>query len=135
MNKVAIYVRQSNHPNAEQALEKQKTAVADYCNANGFEICDAVGSIGDRQQGFSQFIDMVKNAKEKGISKVVMQSTNRLVATKEEYILLQEELAKEGVDLKQLGIEIVTIDGTHNGLQYSCLVGEFLMNANLDEND
>ena len=132
MNKVAIYVRQSNHYNAAEALEKQKAEVTEYCSSNGFEVCDTVGGIGDRLQGFAQFIDMIKNAKEKGFDKIVMKSTNRLVATTEEYAQLKEELAKEGIDLDDLGIEIIAMDGTQNALQ-SSVVADFILNANSDE--
>ena len=132
MNKVAIYVRQSNHSNAAETLEKQKAEVTEYCSSNGFEVCDTVGGIGDRLQGFAQFIDMIKNAKEKGFDKFVMKSTNRLVATTEEYAQLKEELAKEGIDLDDLGIEIIAMDGTQNALQ-SSVVADFILNANSDE--
>ena len=132
MNKVAIYVRQSNHSNAAETLGKQKAEVTEYCSSNGFEVCDTVGGIGDRLQGFAQFIDMIKNAKEKGFDKIVMKSTNRLVATTEEYAQLKEELAKEGIDLDDLGIEIIAMDGTQNALQ-SSVVADFILNANSDE--
>ena len=42
MNKVAIYVRQSNYSNAAETLEKQKAEVAEYCASKGFEVCDTV---------------------------------------------------------------------------------------------
>ena len=132
MNKVAIYVRQSNHSNAAEALEKQKAEVSEYCASKGFEVCDTVGGIGDRLQGFAQFIRMIKNAKEKGVDKIVMKSTNRLVATKEEYTQLKRELAQEGIDLDNLGIEIIAMDGTHNFLQ-SSVVEDFIFNTNSDE--
>lgn len=63
-----------------------------------------------------------------------MKSTNRLVATKEEYTQLKEELAKEGIELDNLGVDIITMDGTHNGF-HSSLVPDFLLNANSTEND
>lgn len=132
MNKVAIYVRQSNHSNAAEALEKQKTEVTEYCSSKGFEVCDTVGGIGDRLQGFAQFIDMIKNAKEKGFDKIVMKSTNRLVATTMEYAQLKEKLAMEGIDLDNLGIEIIAMDGTHNALQ-SSVMADFILNANAEE--
>lgn len=134
MNKIAIYVRQSNHSNAAEALEKQKAEVAEYCASKGFEVCDTVGCIGDRLQCFTQFIRMIKDAKKKGVDKIVMKSTNRLVATKEEYTQLKEELAKEGIELDNLGVDIITMDGTHNGF-HSSLVPDFLLNANSTEND
>ncbi|MBR6775893.1 MAG: recombinase family protein [Bacteroidales bacterium] len=132
MNKVAIYVRQSNHSNAAEALEKQKAEVAEYCASKGFEVCDTVGGIGDRLQGFAQFIDMIKNAKEKGFDKIVMKSTNRLVTTTKEYAQLKEKLAMEGIDLDNLGIEIIAMDGTHNALQ-SSVMADFILNANAEE--
>ena len=132
MNKVAIYVRQSNHSNAAETLEKQKAEVTEYCSSNGFEVCDTVGGIGDRLQGFAQFIDMIKNAKEKGFDKIVMKSTNRLVATTKEYAQLKEKLAMEGIDLDNLGIEIISMDGTHNALQ-SSVMADFILNANAEE--
>lgn len=132
MNKVAIYVRQSNHSNAAEALEKQKAEVAEYCASKGFEVCDTVGGIGDTLQGFAQFIDMIKNAKEKGFDKIVMKSTNRLVTTTKEYAQLKEKLAMEGIDLDNLGIEIIAMDGTHNALQ-SSVMADFILNANAEE--
>lgn len=132
MNKVAIYVRQSNHSNAAEALEKQKAEVSEYCASKGFEVCDTVGGIGDRLQGFAQFIRMVKDAKEKGVDKIVMKSTNRLVATKEEYTQLKQELAQEGIDLDDLGVEIIAMDGAHNCLQ-SSVVEDYILNTNSDE--
>ena len=132
MNKVAIYVRQSNHSNAAEALEKQKAEVTEYCSSKGFEVCDTVGGIGDRLQCFAQFIDMIKTAKAKGVDKIVMKSTNRLVATTKEYAQLKEKLAMEGIDLDNLGIEIIAMDGTHNALQ-SSVMADFILNANAEE--
>lgn len=114
--------------------KSKKAEVAEYCASKGFEVCDTVGGISDRLQGFAQFIDMIKNAKEKGVNKIVMKSTNRLVATTEEYAQLKEELAKEGIDLDNLGIELIAMDGTHNALQ-SSVVADFVLNANSEEND
>lgn len=57
-----------------------------------------------------------------------------LIATREEYAQLKEELAKEGIDLDNLGVEIIAMDGTNNALQ-SSVVADFILNANADEND
>ena len=75
---------------------------------------------------------MIKDAEEKGVDKIVMKSTNRLVATKEEYTQLKQELAQEGIDLDDLGVEIIAMDGTNNCLQ-SSVVEDYILNTNSDE--
>ena len=43
-----------------------------------------------------------------------------------------KQLAQEGIDLDNLGIEIIAMDGTHNCLQ-SSVVEDYILNTNSDE--
>ena len=67
MEKVAIYVRESNHPNAQDTIRKQERKVTDYCTTKGYSVCDTASIIGDRKEGFPVLMKLLQNAKSKGI--------------------------------------------------------------------
>lgn len=78
MDKVATYVRVSNHSNAENAVRNQTKKVMDFCEAKGYEVCDSAAVIGNRELAYPMMMKLLKEAKEKGITKIVtaMPTTN-----------------------------------------------------------
>lgn len=106
MENVVTFVRVSTHNNAKNALCEQTEKVSKFCEARGFHISDSVSVVGNREQGSEQLIELLKSAKEKGIRKIVMVSTNRIVGTVSE---LQE--VKKALD--ESDISIVTMDGSY----------------------
>ena len=106
MKKVAIYVRESNHSNAENAALMQNEKIKKFCEQKGYEVCDSVTAIGSRETGNPMLMKMIKSAKEKGIETVVMASTNRVVGTVEELKEIKEVFDDSGVAIE-------TLDGSH----------------------
>ena len=128
MDKVATYVRVSNHSNAENAVRNQTKRVMDFCEANGYEVCDSAAVIGDRKMAYPMMMDLLKTAKEKGITKIVMASTNRIVGT-------VDELAEIRKAFEESGVEIEALDGSHQALNPSELIASFLAQAESQEDD
>lgn len=122
--KVAIYVRTSAHNNAEIALHEQTMRVREYCKEKGLSVCDTVGVVGNRQQGFEALQKAIKHAQENGVEAVVMTTSNRLYAAPNELELVLKALDESGVELE-------TMDGSHDAAKNSVTL-HFIMNAGLD---
>lgn len=106
MKKVASYVRESNHRNADLGVQNQAQKVKDFCEAKGYEICDSASVVGDRKTGTPVLMELLKSAKEKEIETVVMVSTNRIVGTVEELTEIKKAFDDSGVAIE-------AIDGSH----------------------
>lgn len=128
MEKVAVYVRESNHSNAQDAIRRQEQKVNDFCKAKGYSVCDSASIIGDRKEGFPVLMELLKNAKSKGIEKIVMASTNRVVGKVDEVAAVNEAFEASEVVLE-------TMDGSHDALTSPDFISRFLMNAVLDEDN
>lgn len=129
MEKVVTYVRVSAHSNSENAARNQTKKVNDFCEANGYEVSDATTVIGDRKLAFPMLMDLLKTAKEKGIHKVVMASTSRVVGT-------VDEIEKVQKAFEESGVVIETLDGSYvDGINAKLLVAESLahMEQEMDE--
>lgn len=110
MEKVAIYVRESNHSNAQDAIRRQEQKVSDFCKAKGYSVCDSATIIGDRKEGFPVLMDLLRTAKSKGVEKIVMASTNRVVGKVDEVAAVNEAFEASEIMLE-------TIDGSHEALR------------------
>ena len=126
MEKVAIYVRESNHPNAQDTIRKQERKVTDYCMTKGYSVCDTASIIGDRKEGFPVLMKLLQNAKSKGIDKIVMASTNRVVGNINEISVINEAFGSSEVILE-------TMDGSHNALTSPELIEKFLISMSEDD--
>lgn len=122
MKKAATYVRVSNHPYAQESLSKQKEKISEYCKANGYQVEDTVGVIGDRKTGYPMLMDLLSSAKEKGIDTIVMASANRIVGSIDELNDINQAFFEAGVDF-------VTMDGSHNAVSTKDLIATFLARA------
>ena len=128
MKKVAIYMRESNHSSAPEAIRRQEQKVSDFCKAKGYTVCDSASIIGDRKEGFPVLMDLLKNAKSKGVEKVVMASTNRIVGKVDEIAAVNKALEASEVVLE-------TMDGSHDALTSPDFISHFLMSAAEDEDN
>ena len=129
MEKVATFVRVSAHSNAENAARNQAKKLRDFCEANGYQVCDSATVIGDRNMASPMLMDLLKSAKDKGFTKIVMASTNRVVGTVEEL----EEIKKA---FDESGLTIETLDGSfENGMNVKMLVGAFIAHADREMDD
>ena len=106
MEKVATSVRVSAHSNAENAAQNQSKRISDFCEANGYQVCDSAIAIGDRKTASPVLMDLLKSAKEKGINKIIMASTNRVIGTVEELEEIEKAFDKSGVTIE-------TLDGSY----------------------
>jgi len=102
MKKVASYVRESNHRNADLGVQNQAQKVKDFCEAKGYEICDSASVVGDRKTGTPVLMELLKSAKEKEIETVVMVSTNRIVGTVEELTEIKKAFDDSGVAIEAI---------------------------------
>ena len=128
MEKVAIYARESNHSNAQDAIRRQEQKLTEFCEAKGYSVCDSATIIGDRKSSIPVLLDLLGNAKDKGIKKVVMTSTNRVVGKVDEIEAVNEAFETSGVALE-------TIDGSHDALHSPDFIARFLANAAIEEDD
>ena len=126
MEKVAVYVRVSNHNNAAHSVLVQSMKIEEYCKAHGYQVCDSALTVGSREQSYPFLKNLLRSAAQKGISKVVMATANRIVGT-------VEELEAVNAAIDESGIAIETLDGTYEELPASkTLVASFLEQAELD---
>lgn len=126
MKKVATYVRVSDHSNAENAKRNQAQRLKDYCEKNGYEICETAAVVGDRVVAYPTLMSLLKSAKDNGIETIVMASTNRIVGTVSE----MEEVAKV---FHESGVKLETLDGSHDmALEPMGLISSFLVAAELE---
>ena len=126
MKNVAIFIRESNHTDAETSAKAQDIRVREYCEKHGYQVCDSKVVIGDTQTAFPELLDVLRFAKEKGIDTVVMTSTKRVVLKPEEGKLVQAALQESGVTIEAM-------DGSHVGL--SNLVADFLAAVEREEDE
>ena len=113
---VATYIRTGN----DTFLKGQAMRVQEYCEEKGYVIADSAFATGDRKLGLHLLSKMLEGAKEKGITTVVMDSTNRIARTTEEMIEVQKVLDAAGVSLE-------TLDNSH-------LMAEALLAFNSEDN-
>ncbi len=126
MEKVAIYVRESNHTGAQEAACRQEKKINDFCAAKGYSVCDSASVIGDRETSFPMLMELLKSAKEKGATKIVIASTNRVLGKVDEIQMVNEAFDESGLILE-------TIDGSHDALRTPDLITRTL--AAIDEED
>ena len=122
MKKVATYVRVSNHSNSQEAMFRQKEKISEYCKAQGYAIEDYMDVIGDRMMGYPMLMKLINSAKEKGIDRIVMASTNRIVGSIDELNDIQAAFT-------EAGISIETLDGSHQAVSAKELIATFLARA------
>lgn len=122
MKKVATYVRVSNHSNSQEAMFRQKEKVNEYCKAQGYEIDDFMDVVGDRRMGYPMLMKLINSAKEKGIDRIVMASTNRIVGSIDELNDIQAAFAEAGICIE-------TLDGSHQAVNAKELISTFLARA------
>lgn len=119
MENVATFVRVSAHSNAENTARNQAKRIADYCEDKGYIVSDSVMVIGDRKVAYPMLMNLLKTSREKGIRKIVMVSTNRIVGTVPE---LQE--IKKLFDEADVTIE--TMDGSYEyGLSTEMILASY----------
>lgn len=106
MKKVATFIRESNHPNADIGVSIQREKLAEYCKSKEYEVTVSETVVGDRKTASPVLLKLLKTAKENGCEKLVMSSTNRVVGTVDDLEEIAKEFAKSGVDLESL-------DGSH----------------------
>lgn len=106
MKKVATFIRVSSHNESERAAYNQKKKLAEYCESKGYEVADSATVIGDRSFAIPMLKKLFENAKENGVEKIVMQSTNRVTGTLDEVGELARLFYESGVSLE-------TLDGSH----------------------
>ena len=126
MEKVAVYVRVSDHNEAAHSVLAQSMKIEEYCKAHDYKVCDSAITVGNREQSFPFLKNLLQSAAEKGISKVIMATANRVVGT-------AEELEAVNASIDEVGVAIETLDGTYEELPNSkMLVASFLAQAELD---
>lgn len=126
MKKVATYVRVSDHSNSENAKRNQAQRLKDYCEQNGYEVCESAAVIGDGVTAYPTLMKLLQSAKDNGIETIVMASTNRIVGTVSE----MEEVAKV---FNESGVKLETMDGSHEmALEPMGLISSFLAAVSLE---
>ena len=127
MEKVATYIRASFHNNAVFTIRSQNDQIDAYCKAHGYEIAHYDLTMGNNNRALPVLHNLLQSAAEKGITKVVMVTANRICGSVEEI----EEL---NAALDASGMTIETLDDTHETWPDSgSLVEFFLSQSRLEE--
>lgn len=126
MERVATFVRASFHSNAYYTIQVQSKNIKDYCEAHGYDISDSALAVGNRKKALQILKSLLQSAAEKGITKVVMATANRICGSVEEI----EEL---NASLNASGMTIETLDDTYeNTPDPGSLVASSLSQASLE---
>ena len=128
MENVSIYIRESNHLNAQEIIRRQEEKVTEYCKSKKYFVCDSAVVIGDREETFPALLDLLEGAKEKEITKIVMTSTNRVVGEIEDIKRVAEAFKASDVTLE-------TIDGSDLVTEEPNLVPYFLNSVENEEEE
>lgn len=129
MEKVAVYVRVSDHNEAAHSVLVQSMKIEEYCKAHDYKVCDSALTVGSRAQSFPFLKNLLQSAAEKGISKVVMATANRIVGS-------VEDLEAVTTAIDESGVTIETLDGSYEELPTSnMLVTSFLAQTELEEDN
>lgn len=108
--KAFAYIRSSQHSNAETAVENQKQMLAEYCEAQGYELQDSECSIGDKHLGCEKLLQLIDRAEAEGVERIVIASVNRVAATPEEIQIIKEHLEGKNVHIETKDGTIVLFD-------------------------
>ena len=106
---VVIYVRESNHHNATDGLERQKKRLIDYCQKHGCEVVGEYTVIGSRKEGLESLKKAIEYTKNSDTNILLMASINRVVGTTEEMVMLSDMINKSD-------LIIATMDGSYESL-------------------
>lgn len=109
--KVAIFVRESSHKNAEMASQRQRAKLNEYCEHQGYEIKDSAMAIGDREFGYEMLLKLLSTAEEKEVERIVIATSDRLACTPEEIEKIKELM-------RDKNITIETTDGSYVVFDY-----------------
>lgn len=102
--KAVAYIRVSNAEEAEDpdAVERQRTAIEEYCSANDMELADVF--IDHAGIGFSDKrpeLERILNGEvPEGTKAVVVSSTDRVAANVKAFLFLHQKLMSRAIDLK-----------------------------------
>lgn len=121
---ITVFVRESNHNGAEEALQKQSERLTTYCEANGYLVYDEFTVIGSRQDSLEALREAIECAKETESKTILMASSNRVVGTREELEAINELL-------NDAGVTIITMDGSYEQLQKYGVFGTGLVESTL----
>lgn len=125
MKKVATYVRVSNHSNAKEAQKTQEARLRAYCEEKGYVVTDEQSFVGERESAMPMLMELLQSAKEKGFEKVIMASTNRV-------IIRPNELEAFAKAFEEAGVEVETLDGSHEAVSAKNLIATFLASASME---
>lgn len=110
MKSVVLYVRESNHVGAKEALEKQKEKLKAFCDQQGYVVADEVSTIGSRKDSLIALKEAIECAKNIEGKTLLMASSNRVVGTLNEVTAVAELL-------ENAGVTIATMDGSFEEVQ------------------
>lgn len=107
---VVMYARESNHPGAEEALERQRELLRAFSKQNGYIVAHEITSIGSRQDSMCALKEAIELAKNIEGKTLLMASTNRVVGT-------IDELTKVNELIENAGVSISTMDGEYEHIK------------------
>lgn len=129
MKSVVLYVRESNHANADAALERQKEKLKAFCEQKGYVVADEVSTIGSRQDSLIALKEAIECANNIEGKTLLMASSNRVVGTLNEVTAVTELL-------ENAGVTIATMDGSFEDVQrYGASPSMLIVNTLMDLDD
>lgn len=127
--RTVIYVRESNHSGAEEALERQREKLKAFSEQKGYVVVEEVATIGSRQQSLLALKEAIELAKNIEGKTLLMASANRVVGTHKELAEVAELIEKSGVTIKTMDDSFESVQ--KYGFSLSSLIADTL--AAIDE--
>ena len=128
MKKVIMYVRESKHQGAEEALERQRERLKSFCEQKGYVVVDEISTIGSRQDSLLALKQAIELAKDIDGKTLLMASTNRVVGTLKELTEVTELIEGSRVT-------VATMDGSFEFAQKFGVSPEALFADTLSDMD
>lgn len=129
--KVVLYIRESIHKNADEAMQRQRDSLNIFCQSNGYEVHDLICSNDSRQGSWNSFMKAIERAKETKEKTIVMVSTNRIIGTKDDLSAVEAAIEEADVTIRTLDGKFENIK--KNKFDSESLIDSFLISIDNEE--
>ena len=102
MEKIAVYVRVSDHYESACSAVAQSMKIEKYCKSHGYQACVSALTVGTYEEAFPAFQNLLHRAAEKGIAKVIMTSLDQIIGPNDDLETLNASTNKSGITIETL---------------------------------
>ena len=102
MEKIAVYVRVSDHNESARSVVVQSIKIEEYCKSHGYQACVSALTVGTYEEAFPAFQNLLHRAAGKGITKVIMTSLDQIIGPNDDLETLNASTNKSGITIETL---------------------------------